>query len=182
VELHRPLGNVQAIGNFFVGQVLEQPVEDVLFASAQLAGISPEPTPVRGTQNRIHEARKHLARDPKAAVRNRRQRPRELHASLVAIQDALRLAGATSGFPLLSAFPLRRVASPSGNDRGCFRRARQWPHVPRAHQRRTPRQEEPRRFANPMPTWNRAVSTRCAFRNSRPSAVTVIEVSHWFDQ
>ena len=90
VEFHRPLGNVQAIGNFLVDQVLEQPIEHFLFASAQLAGtISSETTPLRCAQNRIHEKGKHLARNPKAAVGNQQQRTRELPMSLLAIQDAL---------------------------------------------------------------------------------------------
>src|SRR5579872_1776574 len=62
VEFHRPLGDIQAAGDLFIGQILKQAAEHFLLATAQLAGsISAKASALGGRQDGIHEARKNLS-------------------------------------------------------------------------------------------------------------------------
>ena len=89
VKFHGAFGDVEAVGNFFVGQVFEQTAEDFLFAAAEIGrGVGAEAAALRTRKNRIDEARKDFARNPEAAVGDERKRTGELFAGLVVIEDA----------------------------------------------------------------------------------------------
>src|SRR5207253_9953444 len=80
VELYGSFGDVQPVCNFLIGKVLQQGIEDFLFAPAQ-AGGSPEPAVAwNAVQDGIHEAGQHRPRHPIAPARD-------------VLQGATRLAG-----------------------------------------------------------------------------------------
>ena len=90
MKFHGTLGNVQAVGHFLVGQVLEQAGEYFLLAPAEFVRrVYAQPSPLRAAQDGIDEARKHRSRDPNASGGNLRQGARELFAGFRVRQDSL---------------------------------------------------------------------------------------------
>ena len=68
VELHGALGNVELAGNFFVGEILEERIQDFLFAAAEIRdGIGFEAPALVG-EDGIDKAGENGARYPEAAA------------------------------------------------------------------------------------------------------------------
>src|SRR6185437_730248 len=90
VELHRALGDVQAVGHFLVCEIFEEAAEDFLLSLAQFGGrVGAKAAALRGVENRIHEARKHGSRHPDAAGGDLRQGAGQLLACIGVGEDAL---------------------------------------------------------------------------------------------
>ena len=80
VELYGAFGDVQFAGNFFVGKIFEQRVEDFLFAATEIGdGIGFQATRLAG-KDRVHETGKNGARYPETTRGNERQSADELIA------------------------------------------------------------------------------------------------------
>jgi len=73
VKFYGALGDVKFAGDFFVGEILEEGVQDFLLAAAEVGdGISFETASLTG-ENRIHETGKDGARNPETAVGDKGQ-------------------------------------------------------------------------------------------------------------
>ena len=80
VEFNGAFGNVQAIGNFFIGEIFEQAVQNFLLAAAEFGGrIAAQAAALRAAENRIDEPRKNR----RAAPKSRRRRPAAMRAAAV---------------------------------------------------------------------------------------------------
>jgi hypothetical protein len=88
VELYGALSDVELAGDFFVGKILEEGVEDFLFAAAQIGhGIGFEAARLAG-EDGIHEAGKNGARNPEAAGGDEREGADQLVAGFSVGEDA----------------------------------------------------------------------------------------------
>lgn len=68
MKLDGAFRNIEFAGDFLVGEILEERIEDFLFAAAQVGdGIGLE-TAALACENGIDETRENGARNPKAAV------------------------------------------------------------------------------------------------------------------
>lgn len=80
MELDGALGNVEFAGDFFIGKIFKQRVEDFLFAAAEIGdGIGFEAARLAG-EDRIHETGKNGARHPETATGDERKSAHELIA------------------------------------------------------------------------------------------------------
>jgi len=88
VELHGALSDVELIGDFFVGKILEKRIENFLLASAEIRdGVCLEAASLV-REDGIHETGKHGARNPEAAIRDKRESAHELLAGFGVRQEA----------------------------------------------------------------------------------------------
>ncbi len=82
MKFYGALGYVEFTGDFFVGKILEEGVQDFLFAAAEIGdGIGFETAPLT-RENRIHEAGKNRTRNPESAVGDEGQSADQLIARL----------------------------------------------------------------------------------------------------
>src|ERR1043165_4168198 len=89
VELNRAFSDVEFAGDFFIGKIFEQRIEDFLFAAAEIGdGIGFE-APRRAGKNRVHETGEDGTGHPEAASSDERQRADQLIAGLGVGEDAL---------------------------------------------------------------------------------------------
>jgi len=80
VEFYSAFGDVEFAGDFFVGKILQERIEDFLFAAAEIGdGIGLQAAGLAGKDG-VHETGKNGARNPKAASGDQRQRADELIA------------------------------------------------------------------------------------------------------
>jgi len=78
VEFYRALGDVELVGNFLVGLILKQSVENFLFAPAQVGyRVRLQATTLTG-ENGINKTGEQLARDPETAIGDKRKSANEL--------------------------------------------------------------------------------------------------------
>ena len=88
MEFYGAFGDVEFAGDFFVGKIFEQRIEDFLFAAAEIGdGIGFQATGLTGKDG-VHETGENGARYPEAAGGNERQRADELIASFGVGEDA----------------------------------------------------------------------------------------------
>ena len=88
VELHGTLGNVELAGDFFVGEIFKERVEDFLFAAAEIGdGIGFEAARL-AREDRIDEAGKNGPRHPETATGDERKSAHELIAGFGVGEDA----------------------------------------------------------------------------------------------
>src|SRR5580692_3871787 len=81
VKFHGALGNVELAGDFFVGKIFEQRIENFLFAAAEIGDrVGLEAAALAG-EDRIDESGQHRARNPESTDGNERQRADKLFAS-----------------------------------------------------------------------------------------------------
>jgi hypothetical protein len=77
VELHRPFGYMQPVGNFLVREIFQQAAKDFLFAPTKIGWrVIAEPPALRSGQDGVYKPRKNRARNPKSAFCDQRQRSR----------------------------------------------------------------------------------------------------------
>src|SRR5262249_53581388 len=89
VELYGALGDVEFSCDFLVGKILEERIENFLFAATQIGdGIGFEAARLAG-KNRVNEAGQNSARHPEAAVGDEGERANELVAGFGVGEDAL---------------------------------------------------------------------------------------------
>src|SRR5262252_4880458 len=80
MELDGALGDVELAGDFLVREILEQRIENFLFAAAEIGDrVSLQATPLAG-ENGVYEAREHGTRNPETALGYQRQSTRKLVA------------------------------------------------------------------------------------------------------
>src|SRR5580692_2472694 len=80
VKLYGAFGDVEFAGDFFVGKIFEERIQDLLLATAEIGdGIGFEAAPLI-REDRIHESGKDRARDPKTTAGYKRQRADQLLA------------------------------------------------------------------------------------------------------
>ena len=73
MKFYSALCDVELASDFFVGKILEERVQDFLFAPAEIGDrIGFEAATLTG-KDRVHEAGKHRARNPESAVGDQRQ-------------------------------------------------------------------------------------------------------------
>src|SRR5262252_3565031 len=89
MKFHGALGDVQFAGDFLIGKIFEERVENLLLAAAQIGDRVGFETARLSGKDRIHEAGEHGARYPEAAVGDERKRADELVTSFVVGEDAL---------------------------------------------------------------------------------------------
>jgi hypothetical protein len=80
VKFYGAFGDVEFAGDFFVGKIFEQRVQDFLFAAAEIGdGIGFEPATLTGKDG-INKAGKYRARDPEPSIGDQRQSADQLIA------------------------------------------------------------------------------------------------------
>jgi len=80
VKFYGAFGDVEFAGDFFVGKIFEQGVQDFLFAAAEIGhGVGFETATLTGKDG-IDEAGKHGARDPESSIGDQRQSANQLIA------------------------------------------------------------------------------------------------------
>jgi hypothetical protein len=73
MKFYGALGDIELAGDFFVGKILEERVQDFLLAAAEISdGIGFEAAALTGKDG-IHEAGKHGARNPESAIGDQRK-------------------------------------------------------------------------------------------------------------
>ena len=87
MELYGALGNVELAGDFLIGEILEQRIENFLFATAEIGDGFGLEAPALAGEDGIDETGKHGTWDPEAALGNERKRTSELVASLGVGED-----------------------------------------------------------------------------------------------
>jgi hypothetical protein len=80
VKFYGALGNVEFAGDFFVGKILEERIENFLLAAAEIGDGIGFKAPALTGENGVNEARKDGARHPEAAIGDEGQRADELIA------------------------------------------------------------------------------------------------------
>ena len=89
MEFHGALGDVEFAGDFLVGKIFEERVQDFLLAAAEIGdGIGFE-TAALTSKDGIHEARKDGPRNPESAVGDERQSANQLIARFRVGQETL---------------------------------------------------------------------------------------------
>jgi len=89
VEFDGALGDVELAGDFLVGKILEERIKNFLFTTAEIGdGIGFEAACLVG-ENRIDESGKNLARNPEAAVGDKRKGANELLAGFFVSENSL---------------------------------------------------------------------------------------------
>jgi len=88
VKFYGAFGNVELAGDFFVGKIFEERIENFLFAAAEIGdGIGFEAARLSGKDG-VDEARKNGARNPETAGRDERKGTDELVAGFGVSKDA----------------------------------------------------------------------------------------------
>lgn len=89
MEFYGAFGDVEFAGDFLVGEILEERIENFLFAAAEIGdGIRFEAARLSG-KNGVHETGKNGARHPEAATGDERESADQLVASFGVGEDAL---------------------------------------------------------------------------------------------
>ncbi len=89
MEFHGALGDVEFAGDFLVGEIFQQGVQNFLLAAAEIGdGFGLEATALAG-EDGINEAREYGTWHPKTTLRNQRKRAGKLVASFGVREDAL---------------------------------------------------------------------------------------------
>jgi len=74
VKLHSAFRDVELAGDFLVGKIFQQRIEDFLFATAEIRdGIGLQAAALAG-EDGVNESREKLARNPESASGNQRER------------------------------------------------------------------------------------------------------------
>ena len=89
VELDGALGDVELAGDFLVGEVLEEQVEDFLLAAAEVGNGIGAKAPTLAREDGVHEAGKQRARHPESAIGDEREGAGKLFAGLDVGEQAL---------------------------------------------------------------------------------------------
>ena len=89
VEFDGTLSDIEFAGDFLVGKILEQRIEDFLFASAEIGdGVGLQTAPLPGKDG-VDETREHGTRDPETALRDEGEGPGKLIAGFGVAENAL---------------------------------------------------------------------------------------------
>src|SRR5438309_509541 len=80
VKLHGALCNIELVGDFFVGKMFQQRIENLLLAAAQIRdGVGLEAAALSG-EDGINESREELPRNPESSAGNKRKSADQLFA------------------------------------------------------------------------------------------------------
>ena len=89
MKLHRALRNIEFVGDFFVGKILQKRIENLLLAAAQICdGVGLEAAALSG-EDGINESGEKLAWDPESSAGNQRESADQLFAGFDISEKAL---------------------------------------------------------------------------------------------